>query len=53
MLGKLDKMMQDYLRAVRRRRGVVSKGVAISVANALIKPLPEMNLDHFDLENSA
>ena len=48
MLGKLYKMMQYYLRAVRRQRSVISKGVAISVGNALIKRLPEMNLDHFE-----
>lgn len=41
MLGKLDKMMQDYLGAVRKRAFVVNKRVAISVAKALIKRNPE------------
>ena len=41
MLGKLDKMMLDYLGAVRKRAFVVSKRVAISVAKALIKRNPE------------
>ena len=36
MLRKLDKMVHDYLRVVRRRGGVVSKSVAVSNANALI-----------------
>ena len=46
MLKKLDKMVQDYLGAVRRRGGVVSRSVAISVAKAFIKSHPEINLDH-------
>ena len=41
MLEKLDKMVQDYLGALRRRGGV-----AISVAKAFIKSHPEINLDH-------
>ena len=41
MLGKLDKMMQDYLRAVRKRSFVVNKRVAVSVAKALMKRNPE------------
>ena len=52
MLGPIDSMVQDYLRAVRRRGGIVSKSVAISVARALIQRHPEMNLNHIDLENS-
>ena len=52
MLEKLDKMMQDYLRAIWKRSSVTSKCAAISVANALIKRLPEMNLDIIDFNNS-
>ena len=52
MLGKIDLMVQDYLRAVRRRGGVVNKSVAISVVKALIKRHPESQLDHIDLDNA-
>ena len=52
MLGKIDLMVQDYLRAVRRRGGVVNKSVAISVVKALIKRHPESQLGHIDLDNA-
>ena len=35
------------------RGGVVNKTIAISVAKALIKRYPEMNLNHIDLDESS
>lgn len=40
-------------KAVRSRGGVVTKTIVESVATALIKRRPELNLDHIDIQGSS
>ena len=53
MLRSLDKMVQKYIRAYRRRRGPVNSIIAISIAKVLIARNPQFNLEHIDLDSSS
>ncbi|XP_057304912.1 uncharacterized protein LOC130641912 isoform X2 [Hydractinia symbiolongicarpus] len=53
LLGPIDMLVQNYLRAVRARGCVVSFTIAESVAIALIRKHPEHNLDHIKVTGSS
>ena len=59
MLGSLDEMVQRYykditeiLRAYRSRGAPVNSLIAVSIAKVLIARIPQLNLDHIDLDSS-
>ena len=50
MLGEINKMVQRFLLAVRKKGGVLNTVVAKSVANALVKCSRQKELEVIDLD---